>query len=296
MRILLAVDLEDEPEVLIERAVSFVSRLGATLHLAYADEFSAMARASGNPWLDAPLHREWQRMIDEDRAELAKLLEKIPAAHRGTSHLLDGPPAATIATHAAEYHLVLVGTHGRKGLAHLWLGSVAEKIVRHAPVPVLVMRERPLPEHPRVLVALDPVGPIAPIVEQVAPWAERFGATVDLVSVLGDPAAVPGVRDPMLFQALADARDHAVVACRDRLHTVMTKLPEPSRGGVKVDIGAPSERVIAALEGHDLVVAATHGRTGMAHFVLGSVAERIVRTAPTSVLLLPIGVAAEMAA
>jgi nucleotide-binding universal stress UspA family protein len=58
-----------------------------------------------------------------------------------TSTIRRGDPARIIVEHAkAERHdLIVVGTHGRAGLAHLFLGSVAERVVRTAPVPVLTV-------------------------------------------------------------------------------------------------------------------------------------------------------------
>jgi nucleotide-binding universal stress UspA family protein len=58
-----------------------------------------------------------------------------------------GPPAHTITEFARqrEYDLIVIGTHGRTGLAHVWIGSVAERVVRHAGCPVLAVRELPAP-------------------------------------------------------------------------------------------------------------------------------------------------------
>jgi nucleotide-binding universal stress UspA family protein len=73
---------------------------------------------------------------DDDRARLTLRLARIT----------DLSPAAAITAYAEEHHvdLVLMGTHGRRGVAHLFLGSVAERVVREAPCPVLVVRH---PEH-----------------------------------------------------------------------------------------------------------------------------------------------------
>ena len=69
------------------------------------------------------------------------LLETIPEAHRGTWHVVEGQPAHSVVELAGEgYDALLVSTHGRSGLAHFWLGSVAERIVRSAPCAVVVMR------------------------------------------------------------------------------------------------------------------------------------------------------------
>ena len=59
-----------------------------------------------------------------------------------TSFCEPGDPATTIVEHAAQggYDLLVLGTHGRTGIAHAALGSVAEKVVRSAPCPVLTVR------------------------------------------------------------------------------------------------------------------------------------------------------------
>jgi nucleotide-binding universal stress UspA family protein len=61
--------------------------------------------------------------------------------------LLTGPVAGTIVEYAQSHaaDLIVMGTHGRSGVAHLLLGSVAERVVRTAPCPVLTVRQHPLP-------------------------------------------------------------------------------------------------------------------------------------------------------
>lgn len=60
------------------------------------------------------------------------------------THLLNGDPADEIgrAARALECDLIVMGTHGRKGVAHFLMGSVAERVVRSAPVPVVTVRQR----------------------------------------------------------------------------------------------------------------------------------------------------------
>ena len=65
----------------------------------------------------------------------------LPAERLGRERLISGDPASALLAEITneKYDLVVVGTHGRTGLAHLLLGSVAEKLVRHSPVPVLTV-------------------------------------------------------------------------------------------------------------------------------------------------------------
>ena len=73
--------------------------------------------------------------------DLQAFMEAIPTENRGRTLLRRGPAADTICNEAGQgYELVIVSTQGRTGLAHVLIGSVAERVVRHAPVPVLVVR------------------------------------------------------------------------------------------------------------------------------------------------------------
>jgi len=93
------------------------------------------------PWQDlSTLARdEAGRQLDRLLADLD--LDRDPRVRR---RLEPGDPAHVIVKLAAEgYELIVMGTHGRHGLSHLLLGSVAEKVLRSAPCPVLVLREVP---------------------------------------------------------------------------------------------------------------------------------------------------------
>lgn len=82
--------------------------------------------------------------------ELQGLMEaEVPEASRGRILLRRGPPAETICSVAGEsYEMVVVSTHGRTGLSQILIGSVAERVVRYAPIPVLVVRGSTDPADP----------------------------------------------------------------------------------------------------------------------------------------------------
>lgn len=83
---------------------------------------------------------------DEIAAAAKAALEKLAAEHGGLRTLLSaGDPATEIlkAIDEVKPSLVALGTHGRTGIAHLLLGSVAEKVVRSSPVPVLTVHAKP---------------------------------------------------------------------------------------------------------------------------------------------------------
>lgn len=75
-------------------------------------------------------------------------------------------------------------------------------------------------------------------------------------------------------------------ASRARLQEIASSLKTPAdRIRIQVTTGSPAMEIVEASEQHDLVVMPTHGRTGVKHFMLGSVAERVVQAARCSVLI-----------
>lgn len=144
MKALVAVDLRNEASARATAAAASVwaAKLGATLDLLYCDEFRARTTDISDRQMQDEFRDEWQRIDREDRLSLSAIFEgTVPAEQRGIVHIVTGEPAATgIVSHGAKYDIVILTTNGRTGLAHLWLGSVAEQVVRTSPTPVLVLR------------------------------------------------------------------------------------------------------------------------------------------------------------
>ena len=116
--------------------------------------------------------------------------------------------------------------------------------------------------------------------------AERFGAELHVIHVLSE--IVPTGPDPLLMpvmppQFYEEDEKRAAETLKDQI-----KPDWGTPGSVKTAVcwGAPAEAIVdyAAENQVDLLVIATHGRTGLSHVLLGSVAERIVREAPCPVL------------
>jgi nucleotide-binding universal stress UspA family protein len=139
--ILVAHDLNDTSDPALEYALNLARTLGARVTVLHAYEI---------PSLGAPeiliLATDWTKQIGVLARER---LEKLEASARAggievTAELREGAAWREIDTFAREgsVDLVVVGSHGRHGLPHALLGSVAEKTVRTAPCPVLVVRRR----------------------------------------------------------------------------------------------------------------------------------------------------------
>lgn len=138
MKALLALDLTEECGPLVARATAWATRLGATLDLVHVATRPTLARSAAKPFRDR-FYEQWQSAEEHLDAELAGLLDTLPDAIRGGHHRLVGPAAPRITELAEAFDVLLVGTQGRMGTPRGWLGSVAEKVVRTSPIPVLVL-------------------------------------------------------------------------------------------------------------------------------------------------------------
>ena len=117
--------------------------------------------------------------------------------------------------------------------------------------------------------------------------AERFGARLSLLHVVTDPQARGTWTSEIYVPAIPEVRDRLLNAARQRLtETLMEE--ERARLQVTVDarVGAVADVITEIARNHaiDLIVMGTHGRRGIAHLVMGSIAERVVREAPCAVL------------
>ncbi|MCB9665791.1 MAG: universal stress protein [Alphaproteobacteria bacterium] len=143
MKLLAAIDLHTAPEAVVREAGTWAARLGGTVDLLYVDDTPDAAVFVGDPNVRAIVVEERDALLAKHAAAVQALLAQLPDAVRGAALCLPGLPADVTVERADAYDAVLVATHGRTGLSHLWLGSVAEQVVRRAHVPVVVLR---LPE------------------------------------------------------------------------------------------------------------------------------------------------------
>jgi len=141
-RVLAAVDLSDDSVRVIEVAADWAKRIGAPLDVLYAweiaglsDSYSAIA---GLPGRDVD-----RTAIHDARARIAKLVSKVLGPnHNATLHVRAGLAVYEIlgAVDRDDYGLVVMGSHGRRGLSKMLLGNTAEQVVERAPCSVLVLR------------------------------------------------------------------------------------------------------------------------------------------------------------
>tara|TARA_R110002072_G_scaffold79141_5_gene182908 strand:- start:262 stop:822 length:561 start_codon:yes stop_codon:yes gene_type:complete len=176
-------------------------------------------------------------------------------------------------------------THGRGGPKRWIMGSVAERVLRHCSAPVLLGNANASPrtsrEIKKILVPLDGSEHAASVLELVARLARSLGAEV----VLFRAAWVDPTNNMLAYAREADA-------LRAGLKAELEGLAEPlRRDGLtvtsRVALDYPAEAILKATElsGSDLIAMTTHGRSGLKRWLLGSVAEKVLRASPCPVLL-----------
>jgi len=308
-RILVPLDGSTRAERALPVAARIARAAGSTIVLLRAVTFPAEL----TPYL-IPEGALAQQVSDEQLAEAAKYLASIAQSDQlmgiATETItIDGPPAPTIldAAHTRDIDLVIMCSHGYTGFTRWMLGSVAEKVARLAPAPVLVLHEHgsvlagphPNMERPlRALVALDgsqlAEAALAPTAQLVTALTAPASGAVHLVRVLRPPfgEGESGVRIPV------DKSTHEEILHQTRQY--LDSVAERFRTGdladlhllvtwsVAFDTDVAGTLIRIAENGEDatgidvfgkcdLIAMATHGRSGFVRWALGSITERVLQ-------------------
>ena len=261
-------------------------------------------------WHDAALHvlnvREGAPTVQEDMEEafplsmgdLANLIDATGAPPKSVElesislvqEQIDDPaPGDAINAYVDEHDvdLVVMGTHGRRGLQRLLIGSVAEDVLRRASCPVLTVRDSeqtPAAWNVRnILAPVDFSEASTAAVKHTKELALTYGAQITLLH------AVEEVMYPSAYgMEMADIPGPEVI---DRVEKGLANMARDEIGYEHVVVGsvigyAPSA-ILDYVENNDvdLIVIATHGRSGLERLLLGSVTERVVRRASVPVFI-----------
>ncbi|WP_436345321.1 universal stress protein [Natronorubrum sp. FCH18a] len=197
-----------------------------------------------------------------------------------------GEPREAILESAAEHDVdaIVMGTRGRRGVGRLLLGSVTEAVVRDADVPVLVVRGAPEVRRPypieTIVVPTDGSAYADVAVEHALAIASHHDATVHFLSIVDvTPAGVEDRNDLRLERLEHSARQVVDDGLEKAESEGVTAERAVKYGSTHRKIRTYTDDVDA-----DLVVMGTHGRSGLDRLLLGSVTERVLRTATTPVL------------
>lgn len=283
-RILFPTDGSEGATAVLDHVLDIAETHDATLHVlnVAATTHDSVTRISGEV-IDV-LEEEGERIVEE-------------AAERAGEHgvstvtaVLQGGVAETITGYAGEHDVDLIAmpTHGRTGLERFLLGSVTERVVRRATVPVLTLRPgeaRSRYPYRNVLVPTDGSRCAEAALELGVGIANEHTATLHVFSVVDVTSLGVDIYSELQVDALEEQADQVIDEATDFAEGESV---ESVVGSTQYGASIPRE-IVSYIDEHDvdLVVMGTHGRTGLDRYLLGSVAEKVVRTAPVPVLTVP---------
>jgi nucleotide-binding universal stress UspA family protein len=283
-KILCPIDFSPGSQQAMRTAVRLANEDGAELVLFHAWHIPALVLAGEGfpPLLGESLAEDAQRGLDDAAREATQ-----SGAKQVTTKLASGLPWAQIVEllEREPFDLAVIGTHGRTGLSRILLGSVAEKVVRHAPCSVLAVHphDEPAP-YTHALCPVDFTPSSRHAIDLATSLVRPGGAGITLLHVLEIPVAYSG--EVMITDFARDLDGRAARQLDQWAASARTKVTVSI--ATKTRIGYAGAQVLSAIDHDrtiDLVVVGSHGRTGVKRALLGSVAEKVVRHARCPVLV-----------
>jgi len=297
--IVVPIDFSEMSVQAVQIAKQLARRFGGSIHLAHVRQFNYAANfvAPAPPIVPFSFMGYEQEAEQTALKELKKVARECDVPSASCDVLSGAPPFDEICRLAQTIpaDLVVMPTHGRTGLKHVFLGSTAERTVQHSSCPVLVARGKALQSNhgsqfriKTILVPVDFSSCSREGLRYAIAFANEFGAKIILLhaTYLGYVYSCEGtvIYDiPGLQKA---ARETAERKMRELIRSV-------NFGGVKSKAvfteGSPVLDICAFAKDHDVdvIITSTHGFTGFTHVLIGSIAEQVVRHAPCSVLVVP---------
>lgn len=280
--ILIPLDGSTRAESALPAARAIAKRTGALLHLArvHTPSFTHVGAEFAPP--------NWNDSVRDGEREYLRRLAKVIFDEDGTRTecaLLDGPIAKALVDHVKDVSadVIVLATHGRTGLSRAWLGSTADWLVRFAPLPAILVRaaEEAASEYSlrRVLVALDGSAPSELILPEIVRLTSGAEIQVTLLTVIA-PTVDSG--DDTL-DAMLDVKTH-LASLATRLHQLQPGLTVETEVVVD-DLAGTAIIERATAMSADVVAMSTRGR-GASRFLVGSVADHVLRRFSGALLLL----------
>jgi nucleotide-binding universal stress UspA family protein len=280
-RILFPTDLSEGAARAFPQAVALAEAHDAELHILHVTRSHDEAETT-LPASRSTLHEWLGASSPEDGPDL-NALSIVQTQVDG-----DVPPEEIIAyVEAHEMDLVVMGTHGRRGVQRMLLGSVTEEVVRKAACPVLTVRteveKTPGREVQRILAPVDFSDASETAVGHATELAQTYDAQIGLLHVVEEVTypAVYGVDSVYL------PPQEMVPRVEESLGEMAREKVDREDVQISATVGYAPFTILDYVDENDvdLVVIATHGRTGFDRILFGSVAERVLRRSPVPVFV-----------
>jgi nucleotide-binding universal stress UspA family protein len=303
-KILVPLDGTSFGEHALPLAMSIASRAGAELQLVHVHE--PVGSVFGGGELAANMEFD-ARLRNQERGYLERIVDRVARSCSAAVSplLLEGPIADSLAGRAAkEADLVVMTTHGRGPLGRMWLGSVADQLIRCCTLPLVLVR----PEGGKVdftrevllqniMIPLDGTDLAEQILEPAIALGRVMHANYTLLRII-KPATVGNYADDIasmdefnrsLLRQVRQLFDRANREAEDYLYSVAERMGQRSlcvRTRVVSSDQVPG-RILqeARTEPADLIALETHGLSGLKRLLKGSVADKVLRGGSTPLLV-----------
>jgi nucleotide-binding universal stress UspA family protein len=275
-QILFPTDGSEPAESVLDYALRIASEHEATIHVLNVTDTAQVSPSRIRGEIVDVLEQEGEQIVEEATQR---------ATEQGVSVVSEvrrGDPSTAIVEYRdrSDSDLIVMPTHGRRGLERFLLGSVTERVINTADVPVVAVnpdRERPL-TYPcqHVLVPTDGSrGAELALTEGIA-VAKATGATLHLLHVVEAGSLGPDARSIPRERA-----DEIVTTATETAEAASLEAIESD-----IEVGVPSKEIRNYIEGNaiDLAVLGTHGETDFSRYMMGGVSAKIVRTSPVPVM------------
>lgn len=301
--ILVPLDFSGLSRQALDCAVPLARKYRAKISLIHVAQSPAGLGAMPDGGLVLPVNLD--RLKEVAEMHLVKLAAQLlPDELRGQLVVREGRAAAEVvaAAQALKVDLIVLSTNGRSGLKRMLLGSTAERIVGHAPCPVLTVRrrrrgpaERLAPDSPpvypaelpwrRILVPLDFSLTSLRALQTAVPLAQASGARLQLLHVVEPNPYAAGMEAAVL---LMPDREVAHLAKKQLVRVARKLIPARTPVTVSVQMGPAATTIVTTAEtSHaDLIVLAMHQHPGLNRLLMGHTAEQVVRHAKGPVFVI----------
>lgn len=223
---------------------------------------------------------------DQIEQTISQRLSEIPNSEELDKKLFTKPlvsignAAQAIVEESQDFDMIAMSTHGRTGFSRFFLGSVSEKVLRMAHVPVLIVnRERKLTDINRILLTTDFSEHSKEAFPTAREIAQKTGADIDLVHIL---TIDPQDEDQPKESVLELRKQRLNILVKEELHTIDDQVTPR----VVISSDTPHEALLNENlnKPYDLIVMSTVGRTGIDYLMMGSTTANVTRYVKSPVL------------
>ncbi len=231
--------------------------------------------------MSSKIYQDYEEIEESIRKKLNKISdEHIEPDYKGDVQVHIGNPAQSIVEVAEDYDIIIMSTHGRTGFSRFLLGSVAEKVLRMAKVPVMVVEnESDVGDFKNILVTTDFSDNAKAAYPKALEIAKKTGGSIDILHILSFDQFEDDETDPSI-KKIREQRMNLIE--KEYFHEMGDKV----KSYTLVSDDSPHAAIQKYIKStpYNLIVMSTIGKTGINYLMLGSTTANVVRHVNTAVL------------